>query len=216
MKRALSVFLAICILPCLALAELSADDRAVMLDRTEALTALMAECAADDGYTKLYLGSNSEARNAIGKIASADWDEYRGGTIYLLKEGAIGAFLAASGVSLEDFSPAVAEKVRQSVAGSIPMAAVSSSGAAYTAAVSVLRTGTVFAADDDFPENAIVFLKYNADYGVLCSFVKGEDNAVSASLIPVPADSESKLKRVMGLTGLIVRHDRLYEAYPVH
>ena len=198
-----------------AMAELSLDDQTIMVSRTEALTALMTECAGDETYIKLYLGANSDARETVRRISQADWSAHTNGTVYVLKDGAIEAYVTASGLSMSDFSPAVAEKVRQSVVGSIPTAIVGSSGASYIAAVSVLRTGTVFVADDGFPDYAIVFLRYNADYGVMCSFVKGEDNAVSASLIPVPADSESRLKQVMGLTGLFKRHDRLYDEYPV-
>ncbi len=209
------MFLVICLLPCFAAAELSADDRAVMMEQTETLAALMAECAADAGYTKLYLGSDAEARDLVRKIGTTDWKEHHGGTVYLLKEGAIEAFLSASGVSLSDFSPAVADKVRQAVAGSIPAAVAGQAGIAFTAAVSVLRTGSVFQAEASFPEYSLVFLNYSKNYSALCSFVKNAENIVSASLIPVPADSESMLKRVMGLRNLFTKNDSLYEEYPI-
>ena len=84
-----------------------------MREQAEALTALMAECAGDEAYVRLYLGSNGEAKALIDKIAKAAWNQYSEGTVYVLKEGAIEAFLSASGVSLKDFSPDVADKVRQ-------------------------------------------------------------------------------------------------------
>ena len=210
------MFLVICLLPCFAVAELSADDRAVMLEQTETLAALMAECAADAGYTKLYLGSNAEARDLVRKIGTADWDGHHGGTVYLLKEGAIEAFLSASGVSLSDFSPAVADKVRQAVAGSIPAAVAGQAGSAFTAAVSVLRTGSVFQAEASFPEYALVILNYSKNYSALCSFVKNAENIVSASLIPVPANSESMLKRVMGLRNRFTKTDSFFEEYQIN
>ena len=215
MKQIVSVLLVMCLLlPCAALSELAADDQNCMVRQTKALTLLMAECAGSEAYGRLYLAADS-ARQTVRKISEADWSEHTGGTVYVLKEGAIEAYLSAAGVSLDDFSPAVAAKIRQSVAGSVPAAALSSAGSAYAAAASALRTGTVFTADDGFPDQAIVFLSYSDDFGVLCSFVRGQDNAVSASLIPVPAGIESRLKRVMGLAGMFARQDRLFEEYPV-
>ena len=207
----LSVFLSLA-----ACAELNDDARETMREQAEALTALMAECTGDEAYVRLYLGSNGEAKALIDKIAKAAWNQYSEGTVYVLKEGAIEAFLSASGVSLKDFSPDVADKVRQSVGGSVPSAVASQAGAAFMAAVSVLRTGCVFQADEAFPECALVFLKYNRDYGVLCSFVKNDEDIVSASLIPAPADCEKTLKRVLGLRSLFARNNDYFEEYPLN
>ena len=196
-----------------ASAELSEDVKTVLLERTEALTALMAEAADSEAYVKLYVGENSRVLETIRKIGSADWEQRGKGTAYVLGGGAIEAFVSASGVRLDDLSESLQAKVRQAVAGSIPMAAVSPAGDAFVAAASVLRTGTVFVAEETFPEYALVFLTYSGDYGVLCSFVRGEGGAVSASLVPVPADCESRLKQVMGFRGLLGRTKSLYEEY---
>ena len=197
-----------------ASAELSEGNRAVMLDRTQALTAVMAEAAGSEAYIKLYMGGSSEVREVIRKIASADWSNCSGGTAYVVKEKALEAFVSASGVSLDQFSASLRQKVTQSVAGSIPTAAAAgTAGTSFVAAMSVLRSGAVFLADEAFPEYAVVFLRYNADYGVLCSFVKGEDNTVSASLVPADANCESRLKQVMSLSGFFADPGRLYEEY---
>lgn len=196
-----------------ASAELSEDVKAVLLERTEALTALMAEAADSEAYVKLYVGENSRVLETIRKIGSADWEQRGKGTAYVLGGGAIEAFVSASGVKLDDFSDSLQAKVRQAVAGSIPMAAVSPSGDAFIAAAAALRSGTVFVADEPFPEYVLVFLAYSGDYGVLCSFVRGEGGAVSASLVPVPADCESRLRQVMGFGGLLGKTESLYEEY---
>ena len=196
-----------------ASAELSEDVKAVLLERTEALTALMAEAADSEAYVKLYVGENSQVLETIRKIGSADWEQRGKGTAYVLGGGAIEAFVSASGVKLDDFSDSLQAKVRQAVAGSIPMAAVSPSGDAFIAAAAALRSGTVFVADEPFPEYVLVFLAYSRDYGVLCSFVRGEGGAVSASLVPVPADCESRLRQVMGFGGLLGKTESLYEEY---
>ncbi len=197
-----------------ASAELSEGNRAVMLERTQALTAVMAEAAGSEAYIKIYMGGSSEVRDVIRKIASADWSNCGGGTVYVLKEKALEAFVSASGVSLDQFSASLRQKVMQSVAGSIPTAAAAgTAGTSFVAAMSVRRSGAVFLADEAFPEYAVVFLRYNADYGVLCSFVKGEDNTVSASLVPADANCESRLKQVMSLSGFFVDPGRLYEEY---
>ena len=215
MKRlAIALVLILCAVwafPCSA--ELAAGDRAMMLEQTAGLTALMAECAGIDAYAKLYVAGNSGVMEVIRKIARADWGEYRGGTVYVLKDGAIEAFLSAAGLSLADFPPAPAAKVRQTIVSSIPSAVAGQSGSDFLAAASTLRTGTVFRADVGFPEFALVFLQYNADYAVLCSFVRSGEDLVSASLVPVPADSEAMLKRVMGLKLLFGGHDSLYDEY---
>ena len=211
---AVALILSVC-LSFAACAELSDDARSVLLEQTEALTALMAECAADEAYVKLYLGSNSEVQTLIDKIGKADWDGSPEGMVYVLKDGAVEAFLSLSGTSLKDFSPAVADKVRQSIGASIPSAVAAQSGTVFIAATSVLRTGSAFLADAGFPASAIVFLTYGHDYGVLCSFAKNAENIVSASLIPVPADAEMMLKRVMGLRNLLSKGDSLYEEYPI-
>ena len=123
MKRLFSILLVMChLLPCMSMAELSADAKAVLLEHTEAMTVLMAECANTDAYAKLYVEPGSEAAALLQKIAKADWSKSRGGTVYVLKDGAIEAFLNASGLSLKDFPDAPADKVRQAVAGSIPTA----------------------------------------------------------------------------------------------
>ena len=196
-----------------ASAELSEDVKAVLLERTEALTALMAEAADSEAYVKLYVGENSQVLETIRKIGSADWEQRGKGTAYVLGGGAIEAFVSASGVKLDDFSDSLQAKVRQAVAGSIPMAAVSPAGDAFIAAAAALRSGTVFVADEPFPEYVLVFLAYSGDYGVLCSFVRGEGGAVSASLVPVPADCESRLRQVMGFGGLLGKTESLYEEY---
>ena len=214
MKRIVSVLLLMCLLlPCAALAELSEDVKAVLLERTEALTALMVEAAGSEAYIRLYAGENSRVLETIHKIASADWRHRGKGTAYVLGTGAIEAFVSASGVRLDDFSESLQAKIRQAVAGSIPMAAVSPAGDAFIAAASALRSGTVFVAEEPFPEYTLVFLAYDRDYGVLCSFVSGEGGAVSASLVPVPADCESRLKQVMGFRGLLGKTKSLYEEY---
>ena len=218
MKRLFSVLLIMCLLlPCMCLAELSEDVKAVLLERTEALTALMVESAGNENYLKLYLGSgNDDVADTIRTIVASGWEKPEDGKVFVLREGAIDTFLSASRLSLKDFPESLRERVRQAVVGSMPQAAVNQTGVDLMAAVTVLRTGEVFLADDDFPGGAIVYLRYNPDYAVLCSFVKNAENIVSASLVPAPADCESMLKRVMGMTSLFVRFDQLYDEYPVY
>ena len=93
-----------------ALAELEPGYREQMLEQTEELTALMAECAGTDAYAKLYVDTGSEAAAVLRKIAGADWSKPAGGTVYVLKDGAIEAFLNASGISMKDFPEAPAAK----------------------------------------------------------------------------------------------------------
>ena len=199
-----------------ASAELDADTEALLLQKTRALAAQMAEVAGNESYLKLYLGrGNDDVADTIRRIAASGWEKDEGGTIFILREDAVDAYLSASLLSLEDFPESLRERIRQSVTASMPQAVVNQVGADLMRAVSVLRTGEVFMAYAGFPEGAIVYLRYNPDYAVLCSFVKNSENIVSASLVPAPADSENMLKRVMGLTSLFVRFDRLYDEHPV-
>ena len=208
------LILAVC-LP--ASAELDPGAEALLLEKTRALTALMAESAGNENYLKLYLGAGTDdVADMVRRIGASGWEKPEEGTIFVLREGAVDAYLSASRLSLKDFPESLRERVRQAVVGSMPQAVVNQAGADLRRAVTVLRTGEVFLADDDFPGGAIVFLRYNPDYAVVCSFVKNAGNIVSASLVPAPADSESILKRVMGLTSLFVRFDQLYDEYPVH
>ncbi len=216
LNRLAAVLLLLCAMAALpASAELSPESRAVLLDRTEALTAQMLEAANSDAYMRLYLGDNDQVRGVIRQVAGAGWTRRTGGTIYVLKDGAIEAFLNASNVSLSSFPESIAVRIRQSVIGSIPNALNNAQGVSFMAATSVLRTGTVFLADEAFPEYALVCLSYNRSYGVLCSFVKGEDNVVSASLVPIVSGSDSSLKSILGLRSIFGGHSHLYEDYPV-
>ena len=207
------LILALC-LP--ASAELDPEAEALMLEKTHALTALMVESAGNENYLKLYLGSgNDDVADTIRTIVASGWEKPEDGKVFVLREGAVDTFLSASRLSLKDFPESLRERVSQAVVGSMPQAVVNQTGIDLMAAVTVLRTGEVFLADDDFPGGAIVYLRYNPDYAVLCSFVKNAENIVSASLVPAPADCESMLKRVMGMTSLFVRFDQLYDEYPV-
>ncbi len=211
MKRLLIICLLL-VLPLSARAELGADTRGAMLAHTDALAALMGHCAASDAYRKLY-STNSELDSMFLEITQVNWEAPTGGTAYVLKPGAIETFLSASGLSLADFPQDVADKVRQSVVGSIPSAVVSQYSAMHAAMSAILRTGDMFVADDAFPDYALVFMHYNGAYAAVCAFVKNADGIVSASLIPVPDGCEDRLKAVMGVRTLFGSTDRMYEAY---
>lgn len=212
MKRVLSWFLTLCVLmPGIALADLDPGARDLMAEKTDALAALMAECANDETYMRLMTGSNQAMAQLARKIGCSGWDHRMSGTIYVLKDGAIDAFLSANGMSLKDFSPRVADKLRQTVIGSIPQGIIGAVGVDFVAAASVLRSGTVFLADEAFPDYALVYMRYNLSYDAACTFVKGEDNVVSASLVPVPAGQENALKAMMGIKSLLTSVPGLYE-----
>ena len=215
MKRLFSVFLIMCLLfPCMCLAELSEDVKTVLLERTEALTALMVESASNESYLRLYLGQeNDDMADTIRTIVASGWEKPEDGKVFVLREGAVDTFLSASRLSLEDFPDSLHERIRQDVAGFMPQAVVNQAGIELMRAVTVLRTGEVFLADDGFPGCVMVYLRYNPNYAVLCSYVKNADEIVSASLVPVPADCEDQMKQVLSLNGLFGDLGSLYEEY---
>ena len=215
MKRILAVVLILCALgPAGALADLRMSDYTLMIGKTQALTALMVECARSQAYVSLYGGSNDMAA-AIGRLGAADWSQARGGTVYVLKNGAVESYLAASGVRLSDFPEAVAEKVRQAVPGSIPMALAAQSGNEAVAVASSLRTGDAFTADALFPEYALLLLRYNDQYDVMAVFVKNQANIVSVSVIPLYTVDSARLKQIIGAASLLSGTDGFYDEYPV-
>ena len=204
------LILALC-LP--ASAELDPEAQALLLQRTRALTSLMAESAGNENYLKLYLGpGNDDVADSVRRIGASGWEKPEEGTVFVLREGAVDAYLSASRLSLEDFPESLRERVRQAVVGSMPQAVVNQAGIDLMRAVSVLRTGEVFLADDDFPGGAIVYLRCNPDYAVLCSFVKNSDNIVSASLVPAPANCLDKLRQMLKVFG---QNTALFEEYPL-
>jgi len=215
MKRILPVLIVLMLTVCTACAELRPDIKETVLERTEALTGMMADAARSDAYVRLYLGNNEPVLKVIRQIAAADWQRHGQGTVFIVKTGAVNAYLNASGVSLNDFPESIRERVRRSVASSMPSAVISAESVDFAAAASVLRTGTTFLADGDFPSCAVVFLKYNDLYGVLCAFVKGENDTVSASLIPAPANAEDRFRQMIGLGGLGLMLTDAFEAYPL-
>ena len=199
------------LLPGAASAELDPGARDLMAAKTDALAALMAECANDETYMRLMTGMNQAMAELARKIGRSGWDHRMSGTVYVLKDGAIDAFLSANGMSLKDFSPRVADKLRQSVIGSIPQGIIGTVGVDYVAAAAALRTGTMFLADEAFPDYALVYMRYNLSYDAACTFVKGEDNVVSASLVPMPAGQENALKAMLGIRPLLTNVPGLYE-----
>ena len=204
------LILALC-LP--ASAELASGAEALLLQRTRALTSLMAESAGNENYLKLYLGpGNDDVADTVRRIGASGWEKPEEGTVFVLREGAVDAYLSASRLSLEDFPESLRERVRQAVVGSMPQAVVNQAGIDLMRAVSVLRTGEVFLADDGFPGGAIVYLRCNPDYAVLCSFVKNADNIVSASLVPAPANCLDKLRQMLKVFG---QNTALFEEYPL-
>ena len=214
MKRISLVCLIVFVLLCgLASAETDAGAKALMADKSGELTALMAACAESDSYIRLYTSGNTELAETIRKIGGAGWSVRRSGTVFELKEGAIDVYLRASGLSLNNFDGAVAEKVRQGVLVSFPQALVAQYDISALSVASVLRCGTVFIADDAFPEAALVLLRYNDSYDTICSFVKTEGNIVSASLLPVPAGSEEHLRQIMSMYSYLP--NKVYEEYPI-
>ncbi len=214
MKQLLSLLLVMCmLLPYTTLAELSEDNRAILLERTEALTALMAEAAGSETYLRLYLGrGNDDVADTVRRIAASGWDQPVEGTVFVLRDGAIEAYLSALQLSMGEFPEDLRERVRQSVTNSMPQAVVNQAGPELMAATSVLRTGEAFLADDSFPEGALVYLRYNPDYAVLCAYVKNAENIVTASLVPAPADCLKAMRRIM--TGAMAALN-LYEEYPL-
>ena len=215
MKRLIALFLAVCLLLSgMALAELSEDVKAVLLERTEALTALMVESASNESYLMLYLGQeNDDMADTIRTIVASGWEKPEDGKVFVLREGAVDTFLSASRLSPEDFPDSLHERIRQDVAGFMPQAVVNQAGIELMRAVTVLRTGEVFLADEGFPDGVMVYLRYNPNYAVLCSYVKNADEIVSASLVPVPADCEDQMKQVLSLNGLFGDLGSLYEEY---
>ncbi len=212
-KRRILILLAVLTLLCprCALAALRDDTLALIREKTELLTWLMAQCAQSDAYLTLYAGNNDSLKGTVRALGGQDWSALREGRVYLLKEGVIDRYLNASGVSLGDFPPAVRDRVSQAVIGSIPTAVLNQEGTQTLAAAMLLRTGDVFLADEAFPRYALVCAACNDDWWVMCTFVKSEDNIVSASLLPVPAKSVNMLTRIIGLSG----SRSLYEEYPL-
>ena len=214
MKRILTVCLIVFVLLSgLAAAEPDDGAKALMAEKAEELTALLAACANSDSYIRLYTSGNTDLIETIRKIGEADWSARQSGTVFELKEGAIDVYLRASGMSLSDFDGAVAAKVRQGVLASFPQALVAQYDVSVLSAASVLRCGTVFIADDAFPEAALVLLHYNDSYDTICSFVKAEGNIVSASLLPVPAGSEEHLRQIMSVYSFLPI--KVYDEYPL-
>ena len=59
-----------------ASAELDADTEALLLQKTRALAAQMAEVAGNESYLKLYLGrGNDDVADTIRRIAASGWEK---------------------------------------------------------------------------------------------------------------------------------------------
>ncbi len=220
MKRLLFVFLVICLLPCMALAELSGETKALLVEKTEELTELMLLKGRSTAYLQWFGvdGSDSALQSRIDEIVSSDWNTVSGGTIFVLKEGAVDAVLSMWDMSLNDFPPLIIDAIRNE---SVNMLAdivinhycVNYQDERFLDAAKVLISETAFAVDEVFPGLCIVLLHSAHNYDTICTFIRTGDAAFAIAM-PIPTGREDILKQAMGKSFLMLNTSRLYEEYP--
>ena len=95
-KRLLVLFLAVClVLPGVALAELSEDAKALLVEKTEELTEIMLLKGRSVAYLQWFGAdaSDPDLQSRISEIVESDWNTVSGGTIFVLKALSMRCFL---------------------------------------------------------------------------------------------------------------------------
>ena len=222
MKRLLALLLVVCLfLPCAALAELSEDVKTLMVETTEELTAVMLEKGRSAAYLKWFGvdGADPALQSRINEIVSSDWNTVSGGTIYVLKEGAVDAILSVWDMRLNDFPRVVVGAARREAANMladivINHYCVSVQDERLMDAAKVMISETAIAVDETFPELSIALLHSAHDYDTICTFIRTGDAAFAVAM-PIPTGREEILKQAMGKSFLTLNTSRLYEEYAV-
>ena len=217
-SAAVCLGLLLCALMSGAAAELSGDTKALVAEKTDEMIDQMLALGRSERYLQLYGVTNADPAlgSRVREIISADWTECSGGTAFILKDGALDAVLTRwLDCSISDFTSPAKEVIEMQAVILVPEIVLANYASIFNDerlgdAAHVLKAETFFAASG-FPRLMVVIMRNNAQYDVICTFVSTEDEAVYASLTPVPAGLETSLRQTLGLSALYGDPSRLYE-----